>query len=297
MDMASHSAGEQSLLSSPPAHPDPPLADPHQVSWPAKCELFGVEVTPTDYQEASACILTAAKNAQSAVVSCHAVHALVTTANDAELRTAANQFDMITPDGQPVRWALNALHGCGLQDRVYGPQLTLDVCEAAAEQGVPVYFYGGSEEAVGKMARNLRGKFPRLSIAGCESPPFRELTEAEEDAMVDRVNGSGAGIVMIGLGFPKQDIFAARFRDRLNVVLMCVGAAFDFHAQLKSQAPSWMQAAGLEWLYRLCQEPRRLWKRYLVTNTHFLWKFAGALLRRKKATPKPNAQHGCEECK
>ena len=282
MDIASHCAGQQSLTSLP-LEPLLPNATelPNPTRWPAKRDVFGVEVSVTSCQQATECIMQAANAAQSAVVSCHAVHALVTTANDESLRAAANDFEMITPDGQPVRWALNTLHGCRLRERVYGPQLTLDVCQSAAEEGVPVYFYGGSEEAVGKMARHLRSKFPSLQIAGCESPPFRELTEAEEDAMVARLNESGARIVFIGLGFPKQDIFAARFQGRLNAVLMCVGAAFDFHAQLKSQAPHWMQAVGLEWFYRLCQEPRRLWKRYLVTNSIFMWKFFGAWLRRK----------------
>lgn len=260
----------------------PPVADrsPPDVPWPAKVDVFGLRISPTTYDEAVAATMTAARQGRPGVVSCHAVHAVVTCSGDPELRSQANAFDMITPDGQPVRWALNWLHGAGLRDRVYGPELTLRLCQAAAEQGVSIYLYGGSPEVSDALAERLGQRFPTLKIAGRESPPYRELTPEEDAAMVRRINDSGAGLVFIGLGCPKQDRFAYEHRHLLRGVQICVGAAFDFHAGKKSVAPAWMQRRGLEWAYRLGQEPRRLWKRYLATNSLFVWRLSGALLRR-----------------
>jgi N-acetylglucosaminyldiphosphoundecaprenol N-acetyl-beta-D-mannosaminyltransferase len=243
-------------------------------TWPAKRNLFGVEVTSTTYDDAVEVILQAAQNRQPAVVSLHAVHAVVTASDDLALREKVNRFQMIAPDGQPVRWALNWLYGAGLKDRVYGPELTLRLCRAAADHGVPIYLYGSSPEVIESLCRNLRQMFPRLIIAGAEAPPFRPLSPEEDAAMVERINASGAGLVFIGLGCPKQDHFAADHAQQIRGVQVCVGAAFDFHAGNKLTAPAWMQRRGLEWLFRLWQEPRRLWKRYLVTNTLFLLKLA-----------------------
>jgi N-acetylglucosaminyldiphosphoundecaprenol N-acetyl-beta-D-mannosaminyltransferase len=260
------------------AQPEQHLQGEVSVVWPPKVDVFGLEVSPTTYEEATETIIAAASWHSPAVVSCHAVHALVTFSGDRELREKANTFEMITPDGQPVRWALNLLHGTRLRDRVYGPQLTLRVCRAAAEAGVSIYLYGGTPEVLQKLESNLCRQFPGLQIAGSESPPFRALTEEEDRAVVERINGSGAGIVFIGLGCPKQDLFAHDHRDRVNAVQICVGAAFDFHAGVKQTAPPWMQRLALEWLFRLCEEPRRLWRRYLVTNSIYLMKLAASLL-------------------
>ncbi|MFH5804240.1 WecB/TagA/CpsF family glycosyltransferase [Alienimonas sp. DA493] len=263
-------------------------AEPHDVSalgppprWPAKRDLFGVGVTPTTYAEAAECVVRAGARRESAVVGAFAVHAVVTASGDPALRAAVNRFEMITPDGQPVRWALNLLHAAGLKDRVYGPTLTLEICRLAAERGVPVYLYGGAEHVTPRLAKRLKTMFPALKVAGFASPPFRALNapeQAEDDRRaVDLINASGAGIVLIGLGCPKQDFLAARLRDRLNAVQVCVGAAFDFHAGVKPVAPRWMQDRGLEWFYRLASEPQRLWKRYLVTNSIYLGKLGLAL--------------------
>ena len=189
------------------------------------------------------------------------------------MKERLNSFEIVAPDGQPVRWALNWLHRAKLADRVYGPELMLRLCERAAKEDVSIYLYGGaSDEILRDLKTNLLQKYPNLVIAGAESPPFRHLTAEEDDAVVKRINESGAGIVFIGLGCPKQDHFAFEHRDRLQSVQACVGAAFDFHAGRTSMAPAWMQRRGLEWFYRLCREPRRLWRRYLVTNTLFLKK-------------------------
>lgn len=251
-----------------------------QAAWPPKYDLFGVGVSATTYDEAVGATIAAGQRRESAVVSLHAVHAVVTSSCEADLREQVNTFQIVAPDGQPVRWALNRLYHTGLDDRVYGPEFMLRLCEKAALDGVPIYLYGGSPDVVENLRTNLLQKYPGIDIAGYESPPFRQLTDEEDEAMVNRINDSGAGIVFIGLGCPKQDRFAFAHADRINAVQVCVGAAFDFHAGEKKTAPAWMQRNSLEWLFRLCQEPRRLWKRYLVTNSIFVAKFATQFVSR-----------------
>jgi N-acetylglucosaminyldiphosphoundecaprenol N-acetyl-beta-D-mannosaminyltransferase len=254
-------------------------------AWPSKFDVLGIGVSPTNYHEASSVIVGAAKRGLRGVVSCHAVHSIITAAGDPALRNKVNTFDMITPDGQPVRWALNLLHGLKLRDRVYGPALMLELCREATAEEVPIYLYGGSPQVVELLRSNLGQAFPGLRIVGSESPPYRELTPEEDAAMVGRINASGARLVFVGLGCPKQDHFAFDHRDRIDAIQLCVGAAFDFHAGAKRVAPAWMQRCGLEWLFRLIQEPRRLWRRYLVTNTLFVAKLAAALGRKLLGRP------------
>jgi exopolysaccharide biosynthesis WecB/TagA/CpsF family protein len=250
-------------------------------AWPRKADLFGVRVSVTDYDEAVASILRAVRLGRPAVVSCHAVHAIVTASGEASLREKVNSFAMITADGQPVRWALNLLHRAGMAERVYGPELMLRLCRAASENGISIYLYGGTQQSLVQLCDNLRQSFPDLQIAGCESPPFRPLTQEEDAAVTQRIRASGARLVFIGLGCPKQDLFAYEHQEAIDAVQVCVGAAFDFHAGVKPKAPRWMQDRGLEWLYRLGHEPKRLWRRYLVTNTVFLGKLGAAMISRR----------------
>jgi exopolysaccharide biosynthesis WecB/TagA/CpsF family protein len=259
---------------------DAGLSEP-SCAWPLKRDVIGVGISATTYDEAVRPILRAARRREAAAVSCHAVHAVVTSSRDAALRRAVNEFEIVTPDGQPVRWALNLLHRSGLRERVYGPELMLRLCRAAAEEGVSIYLYGGDGETIAALRSNLCRQFPGLQVAGAEAPPFRELTAEEDAAVVERINASGAGLLFIGLGCPKQDWFAAHHRGRIAAVQVCVGAAFDFHAGRKPMAPAWMQRRGLEWLFRLSQEPRRLWRRYLDTNSRFVWGVAFQYLRRR----------------
>ena len=254
--------------------------------WPAKYDILGVQVSATTYDEAVEAVVHAAKRGHGAIVSFHAVHALVTASSDARLREAVNGFELLAPDGQPVRWALHWLHGVRLADRVYGPEMMLLLCSRAAREGASVYLYGSTPAAIDALCRQLPARFPGLAIAGAESPPYRALTPEEDDAVVQRINASGAGMVFVGLGAPKQDWFAHDHRGRIAAVQICVGAAFDFHAGLLPMAPTWMQRAGLEWLFRLAKEPKRLWKRYLVTNSVFLLKLAAALAKLARAAAK-----------
>jgi N-acetylglucosaminyldiphosphoundecaprenol N-acetyl-beta-D-mannosaminyltransferase len=258
-----------------------------QVRWPPKVDLFGVGVSVTNYDEATATVLEAASQGDPGIVTCHAAHAIVTASRDPALRAKVNMFELVSADGQPVRWALNLLHRAGLRDRVYGPELMLRLCRGAATAGIPIYLYGGSPAVTERLQANLLRLCPGLRIAGCEAPPFRSLTPEEDRAVVERINQSGAGLVFIGLGCPKQDLFAYEHRGTVHAIQVCVGAAFDFHAGVKKMAPAWMQRHGLEWLYRLSQEPGRLWQRYLVTNSIFLAKLGVALAGFRRPSRRP----------
>lgn len=257
------------------SRPKPPkqhdgTSDVAEITAPCKVDLFGVGVSVVDPQLTLATIMAWAAERRSAIVDFMGVHGLTLAQRDLQFKASLNQFDMIACDGQPVRWALNRWHNAGIAQRVYGPAMTLEACRAAAEQGVPVYFYGSRVEVLERLTQRLTEQFTSLQIVGAESPPFRALTTTEQAEMIARINDSGAGIVFIGLGCPKQEVFAAEHREAIRAVQLCVGAAFDIHAGMAPMAPRWMQNAGLEWLYRLCREPRRLWKRYLIGNTQFL---------------------------
>ena len=242
------------------------------IRWPEKYRLLGIDVSRTDYDDAVKAVIQAAQQRIPAIVTHLPIHGIVVASRDADLGAKINSFDIVAPDGHPVRWALNMLYKTKLADRVYGPEMMLRLTRRAAETGVGVFLYGSSPEVVEKLSMNLIRLFPSVRIAGYESPPYRRLTEREDDAAVARINGSEAGLIFLGLGCPLQDIFAYEHRDSIKGVQVCVGAAFDFHAGTKKIAPGWMQRNGLEWFYRLTQEPGRLWRRYLITNSIFLAK-------------------------
>jgi N-acetylglucosaminyldiphosphoundecaprenol N-acetyl-beta-D-mannosaminyltransferase len=206
-----------------------------------------------------------------AYVTAAAVNLVMSAREDPAAQAALLGATLAVPDGQPLVWALRAL-GNSSATRVYGPDLMIGFCARAAQRAIPVYLYGGrTPEALVVLERRLRERFPGLRIVGGYSPPFRELT-AEEEAQVGKaIDASGAAVVWVGTGQPKQEKWMARMRPRLAAPLLVgVGAAFDFHAGLVSQAPPWMQRNGLEWTYRLAREPRRLWRRYARYNPRFL---------------------------
>ena len=273
------------MASTATVQPQPACSRPApQIAWPAKYDLFGVRVSATDYAEIVDVVARAAQKRLPAIVSLHAVHAIIESLSDPKLLAEVNRFDAVLPDGQPVRWALNQLHKVGLRERVYGPELTLRICARAAGDGIPIYLFGSTPDVIELLQQKLLEKFPALQISGAESPPFRVLTPEEDEAIVRRINDSGAGILFVGLGCPKQDHFAAEHASRIQPVQVCVGAAFDFHAGTKPMAPAWMQRHGLEWVYRLSREPRRLWRRYLQTNFIFLQKWLAAAVRPRKSS-------------
>ena len=254
---------------------------PSLPSLPPRLPVIGVGVSPTTYDEAAACILAAARRRAPFLVAALPVHGLIEARRLPAMTAAIAGFDIVCPDGQPVRHALNLLHKAGLTDRVYGPTLMLKLCEGAAAEGLPVYLYGSTPAVIAALSANLTRRFPNLRIAGAESPPFRPLSAGESAETAARMRDSGAALVFIGLGCPRQEIFAAAQRDRIGLPLICVGAAFDFHAGTKKQAPRWMQDHALEWLFRLSQEPRRLFGRYASTNFAFLVALAGQWARQR----------------
>jgi N-acetylglucosaminyldiphosphoundecaprenol N-acetyl-beta-D-mannosaminyltransferase len=250
-----------------------------------KHDVLGVLVDAVDYDGAVSRIMSAAHAGTGFSVSALAVHGVVTASRDPELRSRVNRLDLVTPDGQPVRWALNRLHGTGLVDRVYGPDLTIRTLERCADEGLPVYFYGSTEQVLSSLTDNVVARFPALKVAGAEPSRFRHLAPAEVHETAERIRSSGARVCFVGLGCPRQELFAFALRDLVGMPLLAVGAAFDFHAGTLSQAPSWMQQRGLEWLYRLIREPRRLWRRYVFTNSYFCWGGASQLLGRRWPEP------------
>ncbi len=182
-----------------------------------------------------------------------------------------NSANMVTPDGMPLVW-LGKLKGHSHVERTYGADLMLAVFERGISDGYRHYFYGGTAQVCELLEKNLKKQFPGLNITGKYSPPFRELTKEEDEQIIDGINKSKPDILWVGLGSPKQDFWMANHRERLDVsVIVAVGAAFDFLSGAKKQAPRWMQRAGLEWFFRLCCEPKRLWKRYLVGNLQFIY--------------------------
>lgn len=264
-----------------------PAATTAEIAWPKRHNLFGLEISATHYQEVVDALIFAAETRTPAIASFLPVHGVVTAARNAQYREAVNKFQIVAPDGQPVRWALNHFHNTGLQDRVYGPEITLRLCAAAATRGLKIYLYGSYPQVLEKLQAKLIALFPNLQIVGAESPPFRPLTAEEDHVVAQRINASGAQLLFLGLGLPRQDEFAFRHRSTIYAVQCCVGAAFDFHAGTKKMAPQWMQKRGLEWLFRLSTEPRRLGKRYLVTNSLFVYlvarKSVGGVFRSKSA--------------
>ena len=235
-----------------------------------KGNIIGILIDAVDYEAAVDRVVQAARERRPMAISALAVHGVMTGVLDAEHKYRLNHFDLLVPDGHPVRWALNLLHRARLQDRVYGPNLTLAVCGRAAKEGVAAYFYGSTPEILSALRINLESRFPELRIAGMESSRFRRLSPDERNELVVRVRRSGASILFVGLGCPRQEVWVYENRDLLSMPILAVGAAFPFLAGKAPQAPKWFQDNGLEWLFRLWTEPRRLWRRYLLLNPVYL---------------------------
>jgi N-acetylglucosaminyldiphosphoundecaprenol N-acetyl-beta-D-mannosaminyltransferase len=245
--------------------------------------VLGVEVAVTDNERELARIAAMVESGSRGYI-CHAaVGTLMNARRDPQARAALAGATMTVPDGMPVVWALRAL-GERIEDRVYGPDLMLMACERLGD--CAHFLYGGRDaEATAALERRLRERFPNLRLAGSLTPPFRELTAAEEDDVASRIDASGAEVVWVGTGSPRQEKWMASMRPRLHApVLVGVGAAFDFHAGLVPQAPGWMQRHGLEWLFRLRAEPRRLAPRYLRDNPAFIAAFARQWLSERRGS-------------
>jgi exopolysaccharide biosynthesis WecB/TagA/CpsF family protein len=231
-----------------------------------KRSVLGVLVDAVDYDAAIERIVRAARQRRPFAVSALAVHGVMTGVLDNVHRHRLNSMNLVVPDGQPVRWAVNALHGAGLKDRVYGPKLMLETCRRAAREGLSIFLFGGTPQLLEALREGLTRRFPGIRIAGMQASKFRRLSAEERDEVVRRIRESGASITFVGLGCPRQEVWAYEFCDALNMPVLAVGAAFNFIAGTLPQAPETMQRWGLEWLFRLINEPRRLWRRYLLLN-------------------------------
>ena len=222
----------------------------------------------TTYAEATAQVIAWVQEARSCYVCLATVNNIMEAHGSHEYQRVMQEADLVTSDGMPLVWLLRGLGVAGAS-RVYGPDLTITVLAAAAGRGIPVGFYGGSEPVLARLVDEGQRRFPDLKIAYACAPPFRALTETEDDQTTRAIEASGVRILFVGLGGAKQDYWMHAHRGRVHCVMLGVGAAFDFIAGTKPQAPRWMQQSGLEWIFRLCTEPRRLWRRYLSRNPHF----------------------------
>jgi N-acetylglucosaminyldiphosphoundecaprenol N-acetyl-beta-D-mannosaminyltransferase len=252
-----------------------------------RCNVLGVGISALDLSSATQRIIQAARTASPLGCSALAVHAVMEAQSNPHYRLRLNTLDLALADGQPVRWALNHLHHAGLRERVYGPFLMRSVCATAALENIPVFLFGTTTVLLDKLSSRLRTSIPGLRIAATQASRFRKATEAEAMADASAIRESGAGIVFCGLGCPRQEAWVHAMRPHIQAPLVGVGAAFALWAGERKMAPSWMQGNGLEWLYRLGQEPARLAGRYLVQGPGYFARIAIQKLGRRPGEISP----------
>ena len=240
--------------------------------------ILGTRVDGTSYIDTTKRILAQAASEDYCYVCVANVHMIMEAFDSEDFRMVINKADIVTPDGMPIVLMLRIL-GLKGQKRVYGPTLMNYICEASSQSNVSVGFYGSTPETLTALVYNLSCCIPNLNVAYTYSPPFHQASSEEDETIVRKINASQIKILFVGLGCPKQERWMFSHSDRIKAVMIGVGAAFDFHAGIKKQAPRWMMAFGLEWLFRLCNEPRRLWRRYLYNNPRYLVLVARQILR------------------
>lgn len=250
---------------------------PSKVFMRRGAHVLDSHIDAVSWDEAISRIAGWAAHHQSRFVALCNVHSVVTASQEADFNKVITQADLALPDGAPVAWALRR-EGFSRQQRINGPDLMWRYLGVAEQLGQSVFFYGSSNDTLDRLMVRIKAAFPRLKIVGLESPPFRELTAEEDQAYVTQINQSGAHVVFVGLGCPKQEAWIANHRGRIKAVMLGVGAAFDYHAGTIQRAPVWMQKLGLEWLHRLASEPRRLARRYAVTNSVFVYRMVKSML-------------------
>lgn len=236
-----------------------------------------MKISAVDYEGAAETVISAAKEGRGLAVTCSAVHGVMLGALDRDHRHRLNSFDMIVPDGQPVRWALRWRHGIELADRVRGVDFMLALCERAARERIPVFLYGSQETVLRSLRERLLRKYPDLMVAGIRPSAFRDVTDDERRAIAAEIRASGARLVFAGLGCPRQEYWTYENRELLPMPVIGIGSAFDSNAGHLASPPEWMKRSGLEWAFRLAKEPRRLWKRYLFLNPLYMLFLAGEI--------------------
>jgi N-acetylglucosaminyldiphosphoundecaprenol N-acetyl-beta-D-mannosaminyltransferase len=246
-------------------------------------QVIGFPVTALSLGSQMSTILRWGKRHLSKVVCIANVHMLVEGYQNQQFASILKRADLVAPDGMPLVWMLKHL-GAVSQDRVAGLDVLESLCELAPQQGVSIFFLGSHRTILEKMRIRLNQDYPTLDIAGMEPLPFRPMSAEEDEAIIQLLNDSGAGIVLVSLGCPKQELWMANHKDKVNAVMIGLGGAFPVYAGIHKRAPAWIRGAGLEWLYRLAQEPRRLWKRYASTIPVFLWLAGKQLLMARRAS-------------
>ena len=247
-----------------------------------RVDVFGVQMSVTDYADSIEQIIAAGREKRSFAMSALATHGLMEAVHNPDFLEIVNGLDLVTPDGQPVRWAMNILHDTNLEDRVYGPDLTWMVCGAAADAGIGIYLFGSTPETCEKFVAAILDKWPHAIISDVQPDRFREATPEEDAADIARINASGAGVVLVGRGCPRQERWVAAHKGHVHAAMMAVGAAFDYHAGSLRKPPAALQRVGLEWLWRMTLEPKRLFKRYAVTNSQYVVQLAKAIAAKRR---------------
>jgi N-acetylglucosaminyldiphosphoundecaprenol N-acetyl-beta-D-mannosaminyltransferase len=249
---------------------------------PARANLLGVGISAIDIKDAVRFADASIQEQRKGYICVTGVHGIMEARRDPGFRQILNRSLLCTPDGMPTVW-VGRMQGHGGMRRVYGPDFMLEMCRLSARRGYRHFLYGGKRGIAQKLRQRLGVLIPGIEIVGTYCPPFRPLTPGEEDEVVARIKRAQPHIVWVGLSTPKQERFMARVIDRLDGCLMVgVGAAFDIHAGLLTDAPDWMKTCGLQWLHRLLTEPQRLWRRYLSNNPRFLWNIGLQLARIRK---------------
>lgn len=240
--------------------------------------ILGMRVDPTSYSEVCDQVKKWQTEKSSRYVCVANVHMTMEAFDSPSYQDVINQADLVTPDGMPLVWTLRRM-GYKDQERVYGPTLTEEILKMASDEHIPVGFFGSTTEVLDQLVLNIKKAYPQIEIGYVYSPPFKDLTDSEDEQIVAQIQDSGIRILFVGLGCPKQEKWMHAHRGKFPAVMLGVGAAFDFIAGIKPQAPSWIQKSGLEWLFRLATEPKRLWRRYFHHNPRFVYQVALQLLR------------------
>lgn len=243
--------------------------------------ILGMRVDPTSYSQVCEQVDKWSSERIGRYICVANVHMTMEAYDDPQYQQVVNQADLVTPDGMPLVWTLRKM-GYKSQQRVYGPTLTEKVLHLASQQKISVGFFGSTDAVLEKLVQKVRQTYPDIEIGYVFSPPFKELTKSEDEEFINQINDSGIRVLFVGLGCPKQEKWMHDHKEKVLAVMVGVGAAFDFIAGVKPQAPDWIQRSGFEWFFRLITEPKRLWKRYFYNNPRFLYHVVIQLLRKRK---------------